>query len=113
MDAAGVIKAIAYFHALKKLDPATLLFTEQQINTIGYTCLNQGRMDEAIALFKLNVEEHPESSNVYDSLGEVYFVQGNYDQAGRYYKEALKRNPANGNARNYLDKIEKLMSLGQ
>ena len=108
MDAAGVIKAIAWFHALKKHDPATLLFTEQQINTLGYNCLNQGRMDDAIALFKLNVEEHPESSNVYDSLGEAYFVQGNYDQAARYYKESLKRNPANNNARRYLIKMERL-----
>ena len=113
MDAAGVINAIAWFHALKKHDPAILLFTEQQINTLGYAYLNQGRMKEAMALFMLNVEAHPESSNVYDSLGEAYFVEGNYDQAGRYYKEALKRNPANSNARKYLLKIEKLMSLGQ
>ena len=112
MDAAGVIKAIAWFHAVKKLDPATLLFTEQQINTLGYAFLNQGRMNEAMALFKLNVEEHPESSNVYDSLGEAYFVQGNFDQAARYYKESLKRNSANNNAKRYLIKMERLNDMG-
>ena len=108
IDAAGVTNAIAWFHALKKHDPATLLFTEQQINTLGYAYLNKGRMKEAIALFKLNVEEHPESSNVYDSLGEAYFVQGNFDQATKCYKESLNRNPSNNNARRYLSKLEKL-----
>lgn len=57
IDENGVIKAIAYFHALKKLDPATLLFTERQINLLGYEYLSNGRIEEAIALFDLNVEE--------------------------------------------------------
>ena len=111
MDEAGVIKAIAYFHVLKKHDPRILLFTEQQINTLGYAYLNQGRINEAISLFNLNVEEHPESSNVYDSMGEAYFVQRNFDQAARFYRKSLKLNPANQNARKYLLNIENLMSL--
>jgi len=31
---------------------------------------------DAIQVFKLNVEDHPQSSNVYDSLGEAYLVDG-------------------------------------
>ena len=107
----GVIKAIAWFHALKKQDPATLLFTERQINSLGYEYLGKGRINESLALFALNIEEHPESWNVYDSMGEVYFVQGNFDQAARYYKEALKRNPTNNNARRYLIKMERLNDM--
>ena len=111
MDKEGVFKSIVYYHALKKSDPTILLFTEQQINAVGYEYLNKGKIDEAIALFTLNVEEHPESSNVYDSLGEAYFVQGNFCQATRSYKESLNRNPGNTNAKKYLWKLKKLMGF--
>lgn len=106
----GVIKAIDYFKALKKKDNTILLFTEQQINVLGYEYLGKGQLDEAISLFTLNVEEHPESSNVYDSMGEGYFLKGDYELAIRFYKESLKRNPANKNAQEYLEKLNNLTS---
>ena len=107
LDSAGVLKAIDYFHKVKKSDSTTLLFTEIQINTLGYKCLRKGRTDEAIALFALNVEEHPESSNVYDSLGEAYFTKGEYELSAKYYKESLKRNPANANTLTNFKKLQK------
>ena len=108
IDAEGVIKAIDYYKGLKKKDSTILLFTEQQINALGYEYISKGKIDEAIALFKLNLEEHPESSNVYDSLGEGYFLKGEYELAIWFFKESLKRNPANINARQYLKKLDSL-----
>jgi len=108
IDAKGVIKAIDWYRELKGKDNTILLFTAQQINTLGYDYLGKGRYDEAIALFSLNVEEYPESSNVYDSMGEVYFTKGEYEPAGRFYKESLRRDPANNNARQYLKRIDSI-----
>ena len=112
IDTAGVIRAIDYYHALKKSHPATLLFTERQMNALGYEYLRKGMVDDAIALFKLNVEEFPESSNVYDSLGEAYFLNGEYDLAFKFYGESLKRDSTNTNARQYLQKLERLTREG-
>jgi len=102
LDIAGVFKAIEHFHYLRKSDSSILLFTEKQINTLGYEYLRKGKNDEAIALFTLNVEEHPDSYNVFDSLGEAWFVKGEYELASKYYKESLRQNPANINAEKYL-----------
>jgi len=110
IDTAGVLRAIDYFHELKKSDPATLLFTERQLNALGYEYLNKGKINDAIALFTLNVEEHPQSSNVYDSLGEGYLLKKEYKLADEYYRESLRRDPANTNAQQYLKKLETLPS---
>ena len=105
IDTAGVIRAIECYHALKAKDPATLLFTERQINTLGYVYLNKGDVDAAIALFALNVEVFPDSYSTYDSLGEGYLKKGEYRLAAQFYEESLRRNPANANAREHLRKL--------
>jgi len=42
-----------------------------EIDALGYSLLDEGRRSEAIAIFKLNVSEHPDLWAVYDSLGEL------------------------------------------
>ena len=59
------------------------------MNAIGYQLLNEENTDAAIAIFKLNVSEFPESSNTYDSLGEGYMKQGNNEKAIVNYKGLL------------------------
>ena len=50
--------------------------TEAELNAYGYQVMNQGRLEEAIEIFKLNVDRHPDAWNVYDSLGEALNNQG-------------------------------------
>ncbi len=45
-------------------------FFEAEFNAYGYAFLQMDRPDEAIRVFKINVELFPDSWNVYDSLGE-------------------------------------------
>ena len=56
---------------------------ENDINTLGYQFLFAGKMDEAIEIFKKNVEMNPDSWNVYDSLGEAYMNKGENELASR------------------------------
>jgi hypothetical protein len=70
METNGIRAAINYYQNSKKRDPSILLFSERQINALGYEYLGKGKLQDAIALFQLNVEVYPTSSNVYDSLGE-------------------------------------------
>jgi beta-lactamase regulating signal transducer with metallopeptidase domain len=81
-------------------------FKEGEFNTLGYLFLFDGKVDDAIAVFKLNVEMNPDSWNVYDSLGEGYLAAGDYDQARDYYKKSLELNPQNENGKMMLAKIE-------
>ncbi len=64
---------------------------EQPINQLGYRLLQSGEVEKAIEIFKFNIELHPESANVYDSLGEAYETTGQIDSAAASYEKAVKR----------------------
>ena len=61
---------------------------EVLINQMGYQLLNNQKTDEAIAVFKSNVERYPASANVYDSLAEAYERKGQLDLARPNYEKA-------------------------
>jgi len=81
-------------------------FKETQLNILGYQLLQVGLNKEAIEIFKLNVEQFPESSNVYDSLGEGYMIAGDNKNAIKNYEKSLKLNPANDNAKKMLEQLK-------
>lgn len=61
---------------------------ENLINQLGYQLLGQNKPDEAIAVFKSNVERYPMSANPYDSLAEAYERGGRLDLAEPLYDKA-------------------------
>jgi tetratricopeptide (TPR) repeat protein len=63
------------------------------------------KLPEAIAYFKLNAELYPNSSNVYDSLGEAYMANGDKELAMTNYKKSLEPDPKNTNATEALKKL--------
>ena len=70
------------FHQIKG-DTNTYYFDEREFNRLVYSLLNQFKIAEAIAVFKLNTELHPDSWNVWDSLGESYIYADNKELAGQ------------------------------
>jgi tetratricopeptide (TPR) repeat protein len=98
--------AINKYHDLKKNHPNDYNFKESQLNGFGYQLLQVGKVDLAIAMFKLNIESYPESANVYDSMGEAYMVKGNKDEAIANYEKSLKLNPKNKNAEDNIKKLK-------
>ena len=66
---------------------------ESEINTLGYQLLRKGDTYKAIQVFQINVENFPESLNVYDSLAEAYMKSGNKELAISFYKKAVSINP--------------------
>jgi tetratricopeptide (TPR) repeat protein len=70
--------------------------TEAELNTYGYTLMLQyNDIDKALDIFKINVDKHPDSWNVYDSLGEAYGKKGDKENAVKYYSIALQKSPEN------------------
>lgn len=61
---------------------------ENLINQLGYQLLGQNKPEEAIAVFKANVERYPMSANPYDSLAEAYERGGRLDLAEPLYDKA-------------------------
>ncbi|RZA22163.1 MAG: alpha/beta fold hydrolase [Lysobacteraceae bacterium] len=102
----GVAAAIARYRQMRLWYPADD-FGERTLNVLGYEQLRAKRTQEAISLFKLNVEMFPDSGNVHDSLGEAYMVQGERDAAIASYRRSLALDPGNTNASEMLEKLEK------
>ncbi|HEU5261310.1 MAG TPA: YceI family protein [Gemmatimonadales bacterium] len=94
LDERGLDAALARYRELQR-DTATYSTGEAQLNTLGYKLLQAGKVAEAIAMFQLNVESFPQSSNVYDSLGEAYLAKGDRTAARSNYQKALAMNPQN------------------
>ena len=67
--------------------------TEVELNLYGYQLLNQQQTDKAIEIFVLNTKRHPESPNVWDSLGEAYVTKGDKEKAITNFKKSLSMNP--------------------
>ena len=61
---------------------------EQILNQMGYQFIFDGKPEEAIAVFKTNVERYPASANVYDSLAEAYERGGRFELAEPLYDKA-------------------------
>ena len=68
--------------------------------------MHKGKMDEAIFIFSINVEQFPKSANVYDSLGEAYMNNNQTNLAIQNYEKSLKLNPENNNAVEMLKKLK-------
>jgi uncharacterized membrane protein len=103
--ASGVDAAIKQYHDLKAAQPTTYNFDENELNSLGYRLLNAKKFKEAIRILQLNVEAYPQSSNVYDSLGEAYMNDGNKPLAIANYQKSLQLNSKNRNAVAYLQKL--------
>src|SRR6187401_2177693 len=62
---------------------------EMQVNGLGYYVLGQKQVDKAAAFFEMNVENYPESGNVYDSYADVLVVQKDTAKAIANYQKAF------------------------
>ncbi len=99
-------EAIEAYRKIKKETPNINVVSENRLNMLGYTLLQEKKIAEAIAVFKVNVELYPQSFNVYDSLAEAYMVNGNKELAILNYKKSLELNPQNNGAITMLKKLE-------
>lgn len=78
--------------------------SERAINSFGYSLMEQKRNDEALSIFKANIELYPSRSNTWDSYGECLLLLGRKKEGLKAYKKSLELNPANENARAVLNK---------
>jgi CubicO group peptidase (beta-lactamase class C family) len=103
--AGGTDALLAKYDELKSSGDKEKRPPEFVLNALGYEALQTGRTDDAIRLFQRNVQEYPESGNVYDSLAEAYAKSGKKDLAIENYEKSLQLDPKNENAKERLKKL--------
>jgi tetratricopeptide (TPR) repeat protein len=89
----GIDSALDQYMQLKKDQPEGYNFGENELNMLGYQLLWRDMKQEAIEIFKMNVEAYPEVANPYDSLGEAYEAMGDDEQAIESYEKAVAIDP--------------------
>jgi tetratricopeptide (TPR) repeat protein len=81
--------------------------SERFINALAYSYLNTFQQQEdALKVFKLNIELYPESWNPYDSYGECLVRVGDKENGIKYYEKSLELNPENENAVKMLKELK-------
>lgn len=59
----------------------------------GNDLFNQGKYEEAIAVYQAIVQKFPETYILYRNIGNCYFQLEEYDLAEEYYKKVLEKDP--------------------
>jgi len=103
----GVDAALAHYDDLHETfyGRGAYNFDENGLNNFGYEVMGTGDVDGAIIVFEKNVEKFPESSNLYDSLGEGYMERGDTELAITNYEKSLELDPRNQNAADKLTEL--------
>jgi CubicO group peptidase (beta-lactamase class C family) len=104
----GTQAALQRYTELKKSPSADYKIEEHVLNGVGYTLLISGQTQDAITVFQRNVQEYPESGNVYDSLGEAYMKNGQKELAIQNYEKSLQLDPKNKNAQEMLKQLKEM-----
>jgi CubicO group peptidase (beta-lactamase class C family) len=104
--AKGAVEALREYREWRKGRAASEVVNENQMNRLGYDLMAALKVKDAIEVFKQNVEDYPQSSNVYDSLGEAYMNSGEKDLAIKNYQRSLELDPKNTGAVEALKKLQ-------
>lgn len=82
-------------------------FSEFSLNSAALRLARANKIDDALALLKLNEEQFPKTSATYVARGNVYLIKGDTTSAAAAFREAVKRDPMNREA------MGRLRDIGQ
>lgn len=97
--------AVAHFKKLRA--ERTHYLREDEMNNAGYALLRARRVADAIAVFQLNVDAFPKSSNAHDSLGEAYTSKGGKKRALESYRRSVELDPNNAGGKAAIQRLER------
>src|SRR5262249_41791861 len=106
LEAGEYDQAIEASRVFRRDHPDDDLISEDRLNGLGYQFLRNTRLKEALAVFRLNTQLYPNSSNAFDSFAEAFEAIGDMPSAIDYYRRAVQLDSKNTHARKKLAKLE-------
>ena len=100
-------KALAAFKAIQAKDSTNETVGEWRLNRLGYRFVREQKYDEALEIFKINTQLYPKSSNVFNSLGEAFYLKKDTVNAIFNFKKSLSINPENRNSKRFIKRLTK------
>jgi uncharacterized protein len=77
---------------------------EEFVNGLSYQLMSMSQFGRAQYFFQLNIDNHPESFNAYDSMGDLFEKKGDKQKAIEYYTKSLSLHETT-DTRKKLDKL--------
>ena len=115
LEEGRVDDAVAAYKKLVAANPSDPSLSEARFNSLGYEWLQKKDYPKAIAVFRLNTELYPASTNPWDSLGEGLEASGDKAGAIAAYKKCVEVASAAGAGESPTGKthaLERLKALG-
>jgi hypothetical protein len=105
--AAGADSAVRAYRALREryYGRDSYDFGEPSLNIAAFRVARAGRFDDAFALLRLNEELFPGSSGMYVFRGNIYLMRGDTTAAAAAFREAVRRDSTNQEAKGRLRAI--------
>jgi hypothetical protein len=105
-----------HYKDLSKKFSYEIKIPELVTNLFGYQVMGQGRVKEALEIFRYNIELYPASANVYDSLGEGLETDNQLEEAKKYYEIAYEKgqgydDPNLNIYKQHLDNVQKKLAI--
>ncbi|MBO6606929.1 serine hydrolase [Psychroserpens sp.] len=105
-----ISSALAYYTEVKLNNPDDFNFDEAELNILGYNLMNDERLDDALEIFKLNMEQFPESANPYDSYGDALLAKGDTLQALENFKKCFSMDSTLIYSKDKIDALEAIFT---
>lgn len=100
--------AISEYTQIQQSSMEEYLVLEGSFNAYAYMMLERGWLQEGISILQLSIHLFPESSNLHDSLGEMYLLSGERDLALQQYQKSVELDPTHSNG---INKINELLGV--
>ena len=101
----GINAAVKSFEQLKKNKPDKYDFSSSELINLGYKLLQKDKKEEALEIFRINVECYPDDWNANDSYAEALLENNEKEKSIEYYKKSIELNPENTAAIGILKKF--------
>ncbi len=105
----GINSSLQLYRELKKNETDKYDFSEKLLDGLGWDLIENKRFQDAIEIFKLVIQDFPQSANAYDSLGEAYLLAKHYELALDSFKKFLDLDKQNEHAKEMIKKVEEIM----
>ena len=112
ISANGIDNVSDHYSELKREGGAQFIFEESHLRRLGVLLHRENNPNAALAIFRLNVREHPKAFRAYDFLANAYFRTGDLERAEATFKQSLELNPGNPYALRKLKDVDKAMKDG-
>lgn len=101
----GFDRAAEVYAAMQK-ENRDFELEEPDVNAWAYRLMSNDHLPEATALFKLNVQDFPDSADAYANLGDAYMKSGQKQLAIDCYTKSLQKSPDNDRAKQKLKELQ-------